>query len=328
MATIETHKVTAIDIEHIDRATKLLDICATYKPYYICCKVHVLRTVQNCPYKCCYCFLQEYLTDKQKKKLFINKQLIFSILKETLDAEPRRLFRIGTWELGDSLALDGVSPQVVYLVELFSGFDNAVLELKTKSARIEPLIGLKHNRKTVVSWSMTPHVIAEKEEKGTATAFERIHAMSILAQEGYLIGIHFDPLLYYPQWESIYQELIEQIFDKVPSDAVAWVSIGTLRFAPALKRYIMLNHPQTRILQAEMIRASDGKMRYPRPLRVEMYRFVYKHLKRFLDNDCIVYLCMEKAPVWAEVFGSAPMSSEELDKQFAINLKKRFSIGP
>jgi spore photoproduct lyase len=319
---------TTGEVETLDRATRLLDLCATYKPYYICCMVHVLRTVQNCPYRCSYCFLQDYLTDTERKKVFVNRQFVLETLKKTLDAEPQRLFRIGTWELGDSLALDEAYPQVAFLVETFSRFENAVLELKTKSARVSPLLGLRHNQRTVVSWSVNPEEIVRKEEQGAASMKQRIEAMRIVAQEGYLLGLHFDPMLYWPDWKNLYGELVEEIFNALPAERVAWVSMGTLRFASQLKRHILLNHPDTEVLQAEMVRASDGKMRYPRPLRVQMYRYLYSQLRRFIPDECIVYLCMEKAPVWQEVFGHSPEGPEALDRLFAENLYRRFSIGP
>ncbi len=317
-----------VEIETIDRATRLLDLCATYKPYYICCRVHVLRTVQNCPYGCSYCFLQEYLTEPQKKKVFINKAMVVQNLEQLLQVEPNRLFRIGTWELGDSLALDGLSPQVAFLVETFAGLENAVLELKTKSDRVSPLIGLNHNKHTVVSWSVTPEAIARQEERGTAPMKQRLKAMEVVAQEGYLLGLHFDPMLYWPNWQDLYRQLIEEILSSIPTDRLAWVSMGTLRFHPRLKRHILLNHPDTKLLLAEMVRAPDGKMRYPRPVRVQMYRFLYQQLRKYLPSECMIYLCMEKAPVWQEVFGYSPASDEELDRLFQDNLYRRFSLGP
>lgn len=312
------------DIETLDRATRLLDLCATYKPYYICCKVHVLRTVQNCPYSCSYCFLQDYLSEPRKKKVFTNRELLLETLKNKLSQQPEKLFRIGTWELGDSLALDALQPHVSFLVEVFSGFENALLELKTKSDNIGPLVGLRHNQRTVVSWSVNPEEIVRKEERGTASLKKRLQAMARVAEEGYLIGLHFDPMIYWPRWEDLYSETVEEIFHSIPSDRVAWVSMGTLRFAPTLKRHIIINHPHTEVLKGEMVKASDNKVRYPRPLRVQMYRHLYYNLKRFLPEDCIVYLCMEKAGVWKEVFGYSPESPEALDRLFEENLKRRF----
>ena len=40
-----------------------MDLCASLSHQYVCCGVHVLKAVSNCPFECTYCFLQNYLTN-------------------------------------------------------------------------------------------------------------------------------------------------------------------------------------------------------------------------------------------------------------------------
>ena len=46
-----------------EKRGKILDLCATMNRKYICCNVHVLKSVSNCPFDCSYCFLQNYLNN-------------------------------------------------------------------------------------------------------------------------------------------------------------------------------------------------------------------------------------------------------------------------
>jgi spore photoproduct lyase len=72
-----------------------------------------------------------------------------------------------------------------------------------------------------------------------------------------------------------------------------------------------------------MIRGLDGKMRYPRPLRVSLYRKVYDRLKDH-HPGLFIYFCMEPPWVWEAVMGEAPASNADLDYRFAKSLYERF----
>jgi len=301
--------------------------CATFSRKYICCRVHVLKSVHNCPFECSYCFLQDYLTDGLTKAVDDTAALMQEV-KEKISRQPRRLFRIGTWELGDSLALEEKTGQAAGLIREFARLDNAVLELKTKSDRVEPILGLDHRGKTVVSWSLnTAHVI-ETEEHLTPSLAKRLEAMSRTAAAGYLIGLHFDPMILHEGWEQGYEALAGQVSEAVPRDRIAWISVGSLRFNPAMKKTIENNYPGTRLTCAEMATGDDGKMRYVKPLRVGMYRRLHAALKRYIAGERLTYLCMERWDVWDRVYGRHPDSAGHLDYLFAESLYRRYGLGP
>ena len=65
-------------------------------------------------------------------------------------------------------------------------------------------------------------------------------------------------------------------------------------------------------------------MRYPRPMRTEMYQKIFRWLKE-MDPDIFIYFCMEPPAVWEKVMGTCPESNEELDFWFANSLRERFS---
>ncbi|HDO35322.1 MAG TPA: DNA photolyase, partial [Nitrospirae bacterium] len=150
-------------IELIPLRGEAMGTCATFNRKYICCNVHVLRSVHNCPFQCTYCFLQNYLNDGGMK-VVSDIDSLMSEVKEKVFSEPRRFFRIGTWELGDSLALEDETGQAARLVKGFSVLRNAVLELKTKSDRVDGILGIDHKERTVVSWSLNTEDIINHEE--------------------------------------------------------------------------------------------------------------------------------------------------------------------
>ena len=98
---------------------------------------------------------------------------------------------------------------------------------------------------------------------------------------------------------------MDRLFSAVEPGGIAWISLGTLRFMPSLKTVIQQRYPNTSILDEEFIPGLDGKLRYFRDLRVEMYAYL-NELLLGIHKDLCVYLCMESDDVWREAFGFTP----------------------
>lgn len=272
---------------------------------YRCCNYQVLNIGMNCPMDCVYCILQAYL-NKPWLTFFVNIEEMFAEMTAAFAAEPSRFFRIGTGEFTDSMALDRFTRLSRSLVNFMAGQSQAILELKTKSAVIENLEGLNHNGRTVVAWSLNSTPIMAKEELRTATLTQRLAAAAQCARWGYKLAFHFDPIIDHPGWQQGYAETISRLFDTVPAESIVWISMGALRYLPALKNIGARRFPQSRIYYEEFIEGLDGKSRYFRPHRVELYRYIYNLLQcRAYAGTCI-YFCMESDEIWREVMGYVP----------------------
>lgn len=289
---------------------------------YRCCGYQVINQVEGCPIDCTYCFLQFYL-DSNDTVVRPNVEKIRLEVEEKRASQPHRFFRIGTGELSDSLVYEKTTNLSKQAIAWFRNMSNAMLELKTKTNNIQNLIGLDHGGKTVVSWSVNPSSIIKREETKAATLEERLEAIEIIQNEGYLIGLHFDPMLKFPNWEKDYSELVQQLFSTIKPERVAWISIGSLRFSPDMKDKVIEKFPESKIMYGELVHGMDGKMRYLKPQRIEMYKILYNRL-RAIDSDMFIYFCMESAEIWERVMGWSPESNEHLDFLFAENLYKRF----
>jgi spore photoproduct lyase len=287
---------------------------------HICCGYKIINVMTNCPMDCSYCILQVYLNNPCVT-LYPEFAKIFREIEGVLDAYPRRIFRFGTGELGDSLALDGSVGFAREAVPFFSTQRNAILELKSKASAVDHLVDLDHRERTVCSWSLNPQKIIEEEEHLAAPLDERLQAAQRCADAGYPLGFHFDPLIHYPGWEDDYHRVAELLFEHIDPRRVIWVSLGALRCPPALKQVVWERFPNSRLFSGELIPGEDGKLRYLKPIRVEMYRRMVSWLRGW-GEDLFIYLCMEREDVWHEVFGSSPGSSEGLNKRFEARVKQ------
>ena len=272
---------------------------------YRCCDYQVLNIGMNCPMDCVYCILQAYL-NKPWLTFFVNTDNLLLEMEAAFKAEPERFFRIGTGEFTDSMALDRFTGLSKKLVEFMATQKQAVLELKTKSAVIENLKGLKHNGRTVLAWSLNSSPVMQKEEIRTATLEERLAAAKQCAEWGYKLAFHFDPIIDHSGWEVGYEETIEKLFQTVPAENIVWISLGALRYLPSLKTIGTERFPGSRIFYQEFIEGLDNKKRYFRPRRVVLYKHIYSLLRRHASPRTVIYFCMESDEIWQEVMGYAP----------------------
>lgn len=293
---------------------------ATSSPY-LCCRYTVINQAVQCPMDCSYCILQDYL-DTPVVTVYANVEEMFSEIDSLTQRQPDRFFRFGTGELTDSLALDELTGLSCDLADQFAVRKNALLELKTKTVVVDRLLACRPDR-VVVSWSLNPASVVGSEELGAAPVEARLAAARRCMDEGFLLGFHFDPILSIDGFDAAYRNLVDDIYRHVDGERIAWVSLGSLRFPPSLKSTIRDRFPGTKIIHKEMVRGLDGKMRYPRPLRVRLFKKVYGWLKDH-QPDLFVYLCMEPPWVWDAVTGEAPEDNAELDYRFASSLHERY----
>lgn len=277
---------------------------------YICCGYRILNVGTNCPMDCSYCILQAYFNNPYIR-IFSNLEEQLQAVLEQIDSAPGRIHRIGTGEFTDSLAVDHLTGWAEMLIPPFSARKNVVLEFKTKSDNIDGLLRASERDRIVVSWSLNNSFVSTKEEHGAPSVRKRLDAARRCQREGFVVGFHFDPLVAHPGWRDDYRRAVDLLETMIDPDRVIWISMGALRFMPALKQVIRDRHPETRILDGEFIQGLDGKMRYFKPIRIEMYNAVSGMLIDW-HREPGLYLCMESDEVWKESMGWSPGSSEGL----------------
>ena len=271
--------------------------------HYHCCGYQILHIGSFCTMDCSYCILQAYF-HPPALQLFVN----YNDLMAELDSLKTKttVTRIGTGEFTDSLIWEPLTNlNREWLIPWFAKQDRAVLELKTKTVNIQKLLSLDHNRKTILAWSLnTPEMIAT-QERGTASLNARLKAARTCQKAGYPVAFHFDPLVIYDGCEDDYTAVIQKLCQQVDMTDVVWVSLGTLRFMPALKKVIERRFPQSKIPYGEFITGLDNKMRYFKPLRIALYQRIVQTFQQCAPGT-LLYYCMEDDDVWRSTLGFTP----------------------
>lgn len=282
----------------------------SFKPFpeaeqYLSCDYYTLHVAEGCDLECSYCILQAYLTNPLLT-VYVNIEEMLENLQKTLSQHPNRFFRIGTGQLSDSLSLDHLTGFSEKLIPFFRQQENAVLELKTKSTQIDRLLPLRAGKKTIISWSFNSEKIQREEEHKCASLAQRLRAAKQIADTGeYRLGFHFDPVIDYPGWEEDYRRSIQNLFSQIPEEAIAWISLGCLRMMRELKPVMQARFPKSSLGSAEWIHGMDGKLRYFKPTRIDIYRKMVAWIREEAPNVTL-YLSMESPEVWQKVFGFLP----------------------
>ena len=251
------------------------------------CGYFVVNLGSGCPYECSYCVLQDYI-NSPGIILPANIEDFFAAFRSL-----GRNIRCGSCELTDSLVFDhitGYSPQIV---DFFRSYPKTMYELKTKSDNVGLLTSVPGARNIIVSWSLNPQKIVETVEHFTAPLAQRLEAAQRCVACGYRVAFHFDPVIYYPEWEADYEALVDMTFQAVDAEKVAWISLGTLRMTPRLKKIMENRFPDNTLLDEEFFVGHDGKLRYPKNVRISMYKKMTSWIRRH-GKDVPVYLCMEE----------------------------------
>lgn len=289
-------------------------------PVQLCCRYRVINVITNCPIDCSYCILQGYLNNPFIT-MYVNLEDIKSQVRTFLATEPHHIFRFGTGELSDSLALEHCTGFSRDLALFFQSHKNAFFEIKTKSHHVESLLDLDPQGAIGVSWSVNPEDIIRKEELGASSLSQRLEAARRCQDQGYLIGFHFDPIILNPDWEEKYYNVVRTLFTALDPSRMTWISLGGFRYPSFLKPVIKERFPQTTILTGELFPGPDGKYRYFKTLRVDLYKKIVHWIRSFAP-DMFIYFCMESPEVWLKVFGECPDSRDDLDKRFAERIRQ------
>jgi spore photoproduct lyase len=269
--------------------------------------------------------LQSYL-ESPVLTLYANLGRMRERLRTFFAENPEGRFRIGTGEFTDSLVLEHLTGFHADLIPFFRDEPRAILEIKTKTDNVDGLLSADPAGKVIMAWSLNPPAVTRTEEFRVASLKERLEAARRCQEAGYVLAFHFDPMIRYPGWEEDYRSVVRLLFETVDPDRVAYISLGCLRFMPALKPVVEERFPHTRILYEEFIRGEDGKMRYLKPVRIGMYRQMLSWIRERAP-EVTVYFCMEREDVWEQVFGFVPADREDLNRMLVAGWERAAGRG-
>jgi len=227
----------------------------------------------NCIYDCRYCFLQG-MYRSANYVLFVNYDGFSEVITKLTNQHENETSYFYSGYDCDSLALEPVTRFVEYFLPVFATLPNAVLELRTKSTQIRTLLEMPPQENIVIAFSFTPDSISTSLEHRVSSNQKRFAAMKKLQQQGWKIGLRFDPLVYEDNYYNNYHKLFDEVFSHLDVSCLHSVSMGTFRLPKAYYQSIVRLYPQEKLFAARL-KHGDGMVGYGQDLESQMI------------NDCV-----------------------------------------
>ena len=265
----------------------------------ICCPNYLhFSPTAYCTYGCAYCYLAG-----TRSTVFAPAAKVYVNLEDMLAAierKARRLDRPTSFYVGklqDALALDPLTGFSRVLVPFFAEQANARLVMLAKSDAVENLLDLDHRGHTVVSWSINPEAVCREFEAGAPSLARRLEAARRCREAGYPVRFIVMPILPVDDWERHYAALVEQLFAAVRPRRITLGGLCSYRGALALTARAL---GPDNLIARHIARgpSPDGRLRFPRSLRVAFYRHLIAAIRRH-NPSLPIGLCLEEPAVWA-----------------------------
>jgi len=252
----------------------------------------------GCPGRCTYCVLTECLS-QPIPVLYGNVGDMLEEFATYLARKPNVYLHLG--HILDPLAYPLAQPLLEGFIRAVGSSPPTRLEIRTKFTAVD-LLPPSPPPNVVVAFSFSPPDIARLYEKGTSTLRARLEAAKRVSRKGYKIGIRLDPVLIRPDRPEAYRELSSLLVQTFSTHEVADVVLGCFRGPPALIDRVRREDPGSVFRRGEFVPIGEGKLGYPRPLRLRALR----SLAARLGGRFPLRLCFEDHSVEEDLFSRRP----------------------
>jgi spore photoproduct lyase len=254
---------------------------------------------EGCPAHCQYCYLAGSLSGPPVTRAYANLDAILDNLPAYLgqgaitSTQADRAQEGTTFEAScytDPLGIEHLTGSLSAAITRFGAWDAPVqLRFTTKFAAVQPLLGLAHNRRTRIRFSVNARSAA-RYEGGTASLDARLAALREVAEAGYPVGLTIAPILPVPNWQDAYAGLIRDVAAALSGmkGIDLTVELITHRFTPGSKSVLQRWYPGSDLPMTEMERSRKltkfGSVKYvfPRDLMQSMRSWLTGEIQRTL----------------------------------------------
>ena len=268
---------------------------------------------EGCPAHCSYCYLAGSLAGPPIIRAYANLPEILAELPAavgqgrvtSLSAE--RAGEGTTFECScytDPLSIEHLTGHLAACITHFGKWqategqqdERVQLRFTTKFDAVGPLLGLAHNRRTRIRFSVNA-AAAERHEGGAPRVKARLAALRAVAEAGYPVGLTVAPIMRVPDWADAYDRLFADIAEAL--DGVAGLDLTaeliTHRFTPKSKDVLAAWYPGSPLEMDEALRSrkmtkfGSTKWVFPKEQMVEMRRAMEASLALRLPMVRLLY---------------------------------------
>ena len=261
-------------------------VCQDFSESHFC----YTSLLMNCPFHCAYCYLQG-MYPSSNLVMFLNLEDYFADCRKWI-AEKGSLYLCISYDT-DLLAMEGIYPYVEEFARFLNQENALRIEVRTKAGgeglwrKMQKLpLSSDARKRMIFAFTLSPEEIIEEAEEGTARLSSRIFAIQKALEEGYLVRLCFDPMIYHPRWKELYGALLQEVFEKIPMEQIHDCSLGSFRISESYLKAMgkaLPHSPHTQFPYEN----TGGYYHYPKELMEEMEGFLYSRLLERLPKEKI-----------------------------------------
>lgn len=243
--------------------------------YYTSC-------ARGCIFDCEYCFLRG-MYGSGNVVVFVNLEDIFKEVEEILKAHP--VYLCVSYDT-DLIALDSLTGFVSKWVDFTSAHEDLTIEIRTKSFRKDIYDRCKPCDRVIFAYTVSPQEVVSRHEKKTSSLTDRLEAAACAMVHGFPTRLCFDPIIYFPKWESAYTAMIDEVKARIDLSKLHDVSVGSFRIPAEYMKPLRKSFPNSAICQFPY-ENRGGVYQYPEDLQDEMENHLVTLLQTLISEDRI-----------------------------------------
>jgi len=261
---------------------------------------------EGCPAHCSYCYLAGSLAGPPIIRAYANLPEILDELPaavgqgQVTSVSADRAAEGTTFECScytDPLAIEHLTGSLAASIARFGAWNAPVqLRFTTKFDAVGPLLGLPHNRRTRVRFSVNAQA-AERHEGGAPRMTARLGALRAIAEAGYPVGLTVAPIMRVPEWAAAYDRLFADVAAALAgiADVDLTAELITHRFTPKSKAVLAGWYPGSPLEMDEaqrsrkMTKFGSVKWVFPKEQMIEMRRTIEASLTNRLPIARFLY---------------------------------------
>ncbi len=186
--------------------------------------------ILNCLYNCEYCFLQG-MYPSGNLVVFTNELDFFDSIDQKLLAleAPEKPMIVSISYNTDLLAMENLFPLVSRWIKFAKKRKNLIIEIRTKSAFFHSIKNLEPSKNIILSWTLSPEEVCKEYEISAPSLEMRLKSVSDALKMGWSVRLCFDPILLIENWESIYNQFIDKVFNQIEINNIRDITLGVFR---------------------------------------------------------------------------------------------------
>lgn len=254
-----------------------------------------LPLVSGCMGMCEYCYLQTQFGKRPYVKVYANIEDTLNQVRDYLDENPDEVIIFEGSATSDPIPIEPYTGTLKTSIEFFANKENSKFRFVSKYNDVDNLLGIKHNRKTTIRFSINTNKIIKRYEHKTTSLEERIEAARKISNSGYPIGFIIAPIFIYDGWEKEYSHLMHYIKVQLKNAYIKFEVISH-RYTSRAKENILNIFPNTKLVFSEEERQFKygqfgyGKYVYNKEKLKLIKEFFNENLTNLFGEESINYI--------------------------------------